>query len=93
MPTKEERDQRNAQERARYAALSPEERQAELERHNAWRAARAEDPEASAHARALDAENRRVRYQSDPEYREKIKKAARERAAARRAALKKKVTA
>jgi hypothetical protein len=86
MPTKEERDARNAAERARYAAMSPEERAALLARTAEWKKKRAEvDPDAHRAARKAQIERQEARMKTDPEYAERRRAYQREQKRARRA--------
>jgi hypothetical protein len=85
MPTKEEREERNAYERERYAALPEEEKKKILDSHAEWVEKRKEvAPEAHAAAQREKIKRQQERYKSDPEYRERIKAYQRDAARKRR---------
>ena len=85
MPTKEERDARNARERERYEKLTPAEKEALLARHTDWSEKRKEeDPEGYRASITNKVANQRDRYKNDPEYRERVKTYQREAARERR---------
>lgn len=90
MPTQEEREQRNAAVRERYASMSESEREKILERSRAWKAARAEkDPDAHLQARKAQIERQELRMKTDPDYAERRRAYQRKQKRDKRAALKK----
>lgn len=89
MPTKDEREKRNAAERERYASMTDEQRAELLANHATWKKNREiADPAGHATARAAQIAAQNERYRNDPEYRERIKAYQREAARKRRAAAK-----